>query len=117
MRLYVATLVALLPLAACSKKEPPPPAAPPPAPVTPADCEKLNAHIVDVTIQESVAEEHDLDDAGKQKLADELRAQMKDDPAGKKMAAGCEKEFSRQEIDCMMQAKGSKAMDVCEGLK
>lgn len=103
-------------VAGCKKDSPKPEPKPEVAKVTPADCEKLNAHIVDVTIKESVAQEHDLSDEAKQKLADELRAEMADDPAGKKMAAGCEKEFSRTELDCMMQASTTKGMDVCEGL-
>ena len=77
-----------------------PAAAKPTGKVTAADCEKLAEHNMDVTLSGMSAPE-----------------ELRKDPETKKMAEGCDKDFTRARYDCVMKAQTEKAMDACQSVE
>jgi hypothetical protein len=126
-RSCLATLVFLVGVAAalagCSKDQPAPTGAPegqkPPAEqpdkgkLSQAECQKMFEHVMDLSVNEAIKELGGPEGVDKE-TASKLRKEMRNDPELKKTALGCEKEFSREDYDCIMKARSSAAVDICE---
>lgn len=95
-------------------------AAKPTGKLSAAECQKLYEHVMDVGVAEAMKDKSataGMSEADKKKAAEDMRKEIKNDPETKKMAAGCEKDFSRAQYDCVMKAASEKAIDACDNLE
>jgi hypothetical protein len=81
-----------------------------------ADCDAIFEHLVDVFVNEEIANDADLKSGGpaaREILRQTARSEMLKDPEMKKIAKDCRADLRGQHYECIMKAKTTKAIDGC----